>query len=413
MKITEFIAHSWNVFSNRDPTISRGGWSTYQPGRMSMRTSSIDKSIITAIINRMAVDAASIDIKHVVLDENGRYQKDYDSGLNRCFNLEANIDQTNRAFLLDIYESLFEEGAVGIVPIDTSINPNETESYSIDTMRVSKIIEWYPSDVKIRAYNDRTGTMEERIVPKSLVAIVENPFFSVMNGANSALQRLRAKLSLLDAIDDQSGSGKMDLIIQLPYAARTELQQNRVEERRRSIEEQLTNSKYGIAYIDSTEHITQLNRSVDNNLMNQITYLVDLVFSELGLTPEIMNGTADVKTMENYFNRTIEPTVGAVVAELRRKFLSKTARGRRQDIVMFRDPFRLIPVTEVAEMADKMTRNEIMSSNEFRTVIGLKPVDNPKADELRNKNLSESTDGPEAPRVMTDGKDYNQNGNEG
>ena len=327
-------------------------------------------------------------IQHVRLDENDRFKEVIESGLNNCLNLEANIDQTGRAFVQDIVMSMLDEGCVAIVPVDTTFNPKETGSFDISTMRTGKILEWYPQHVKVRVYNDRKGEKEDILVPKSTVAIVENPFYSVMNEPNSTMQRLIRKLNLLDAIDEQSGSGKLNLIIQLPYVIKTAARRQQAEERRKDIEEQLSGSKYGVAYTDGTEHVVQLNRPVDNNLMSQIEYLTSMLYSQLGLTQGIMDGSADEKTMQNYYTRTIEPILSAIVDEMKRKFLTKTARSQKQSILFFRDPFKLVPVGEIAEIADKMTRNEIMTSNEIRQKIGMTPSKDPNADKLRNSNLS-------------------------
>ena len=332
---------------------------------------------------------AAIDIKHVRLDDNDRFIEVIDSGLNKCFNLEANLDQTGRAFIQDIAISMMDEGTVALIPVDTSIDPKNTNSFEIETMRTGKILEWYPEHVKVQVYNDRTGIKEDITVPKSTTAIIENPLYAVMNSPNSTLQRLIRKLNLLDTIDEQSGSGKLDLIMQLPYAVKTETRRAQAEMRRKDIEDQLAGHKFGIAWIDATEHITQLNRSVDNNLMSQVEYLTSMLYSQLGITQSILDGTADEKTMLNYYNRTIEPIVSAITDEIKRKFLSKTARTQKQSIKFFRDPFKLVPVNDIAEIADKFTRNEIMTSNEVRQIIGMKPSEDPKADELRNKNLSE------------------------
>jgi len=334
------------------------------------------------------MDVASINIRHVQLDENGRFLKTINSGLNNCFELEANIDQSGRAFIQDVVISMFDEGCVAIVPVDTDLNPTDTSSYEIRTLRTGKIIEWYPDTVKVRLYNDRTGHQQDVYVPKSQVAIIENPLYAVINEPNSTMQRLIRKLNLLDAIDEQSGSGKLDLIIQLPYTARTELRKQQANERRAMIEQQLTSSKYGIAYIDSTEHITQLNRAVENNLMTQIEYLTSMVYAQLGMTQSVLDGTADEKTMLNYNNRTLEPILSTIVVECKRKFLSKNARTRSQSIEYFRDPFKLVPVSDLAEIADKFTRNEIISSNEMRQIIGMTKSNDPDADRLRNKNLN-------------------------
>jgi hypothetical protein len=397
LNIGSRLKRAWNAFTNRDPT---GGYKSVGPGyslspsrpRLSRGN---EKSIVNAVLTRIAMDAAAIDIKHCRLDKNGRYLEDIDSPLNDCFNLSANIDQTGRAFKLDAYLSLLDEGCIALVPIDTTDNPDDTNSYDINSMRVCKILDWYPRHVRVLAYNDRTGEKEELVMPKSQVAIIENPAYSVMNEPNSTMQRLKKKLSLLDATDEQSASGKLDLIIQLPYAVKGELRRQQAEERRKDIEDQLMNGKYGIAWTDGTEKITQLNRSVENNLMKQIEYLTNLFYSQLGVTQSVMDGTADEKTMLNYNNRTIEPLVAAVVDEVKRKFLTKTARTKGQSISYFTDPFKLVPVDNIAEIADKFTRNEIMTSNEIRQIIGMKPSDDPKADQLINSNISQPNQGEE------------------
>lgn len=397
LNIGSRLKRAWNAFTNRDPT---GGYKSVGPGyslspsrpRLSRGN---EKSIVNAVLTRIAMDAAAIDIKHCRLDKNGRYLEDVDSPLNDCFNLSANIDQTGRAFKLDIYLSLLDEGCIALVPIDTTDNPDDTNSYDINSMRACRILDWYPRHVRVLAYNDRTGEKEELVMPKSQVAIIENPAYSVMNEPNSTMQRLKKKLSLLDATDEQSASGKLDLIIQLPYAVKGELRRQQAEERRKDIEDQLMNGKYGIAWTDGTEKITQLNRSVENNLMKQIEYLTNLFYSQLGVTQSVMDGTADEKTMLNYNNRTIEPLVAAVVDEVKRKFLTKTARTKGQSISYFTDPFKLVPVDNIAEIADKFTRNEIMTSNEIRQIIGMKPSDDPKADQLINSNISQPNQGEE------------------
>ncbi len=382
--------HAWNAFTNRDPTYPRTLGESYyhRPDRIQF-TRGNERSIATAVYNRIAMDVAAVGIRHVKLDENGRYSSDIDSGLNKCLNLEANIDQTGRAFIQDVVMSMLDEGCVAIVPVDTSIDPTVSGSYSIDSMRTGKIVQWYPQHVKVRLYNDRTGKKQEVTLPKSTVAIIENPLYAVINEPNSTMQRLIRKLSLLDVTDEQTASGKLDLIIQLPYVIKTQSKRDEAERRRKEIERQLAGSKYGIAYADGTERITQLNRSVENNLMKQIEYLTEMLYSQLGITQTVMDGTADEKTMLNYNNRSIEPIVSAIVDELKRKFLTKTARSQGQSIMMFRDPFKLVPVDNIAEIADKFTRNEIMTSNEFRQVIGMKPSDDPKADQLVNANISQ------------------------
>lgn len=399
------VKRAWNAFLNRDPPSDRnysyyGGYS-YRPF-YDRKGRAIDKTIITAILSRIAVDASSITIQHVKLDENGRYDETINSDLNACFNLSANIDQTGRAFIQDIVLSMLEEGVVAVVPVDTDLNPMTTDSYKIYSMRVGTIMEWFPNHVRVRLYNDRTGEKEEITLPKRMVAIVTNPFYAVMNEPNGTMQRLIRKLNLLDAVDEQSSSGKLDLIIQLPYVIKNDLRRQQAEERRKQIEDQLTGSKYGIAYTDGTERITQLNRSLDNNLLAQVEYLTNMAYSQLTITQEIMNGTADETAMTNYYSRTIEPIVSAIVDEFKRKFLTKTARSQNQSIVFFRDPFKLVPIGTVADMADKFTRNEIMSSNEFRQVIGLKPSKDPAADELRNKNLNQT---PGQEEAMAAGKE--------
>lgn len=382
------LKHAWNAFMNRDPTSyyrDSGISYSYRPDRVRFSGGN-EKSIVTSVYNRIAMDAAAIDIKHVRLDSDERYVETINSGLNNCLTTEANIDQTGRAFLQDCFMSMLDEGCVAIVPIDTSLNPKVTSSYDILSMRTGKILEWYPSSVKVRVYNEKTGKREEIVLPKSTVAIIENPLYAVINERNSTMQRLIRKLNLLDAIDEQSGAGKLDLIIQLPYVIKSEARRQQAENRRREIENQLAGSKYGIAYADGTERITQLNRSVENNLMKQIEYLTSMLYSQLGITQTVLDGTADEKTMLNYYNRTIEPMVSAIVDEMKRKFLTKTARSQLQSIAYFRDPFGLVPVSNIAEIADKFTRNEIMTSNEIRQKIGMKPSDDPRADQLVNSN---------------------------
>ena len=392
MSIGERLQHAWNAFLSRDPTpdYREYGMSySYRPDRPRL-TRGNERSIITSVINRIAMDAASIEIRHVQLDENDRYIGTIKSGLDDCLTTEANIDQTGRAFRQDVFVSMMDEGCVAIVPVDTDRDPDITGSFKIETIRTGKILEWRPTTVKVRVYNDRTGQPQDIVVPKKTVGIVENPLYAVMNEPSSTLQRLVRKLNLLDAIDEQSGSGKLDLIIQLPYVIKTEARRQQADKRRSDIESQLSGSKYGIAYTDGTERITQLNRPVENNLMKQVEFLTSTLYSQLGITQSIMDGTADEKTMINYDNRTVEPFVSAVVDEIKRKFLTKTARTQRQSVMFFRDPFKLVPVTELATIADTFTRNEIMSSNEVRHIIGLKPSSDPSADQLRNKNLSQS-----------------------
>ena len=388
------LKHAWNAFTSRDPTYehSYGAQVSYYRPDRTRRTITNEKSIITAVLNRIALDAASVEIRHSRLDENGRFSEEINSGLNNCLSLSANIDQTGRAFLQDAYMSLLDEGCVALVPVDTSIDPRYSSSYDIETMRTGKIVQWYPQHVKVQLYNDRKGEREEIMLPKSIVAIVENPFYEVMNKPNSTMQRLARKLNLLDVVDEQSSSGKLDLIIQLPYVIKSEARRKQAEDRRKDIEQQLSGSKYGIAYTDGTERITQLNRPIENNLQKQVEYLTNLLFSQLGMTQSILDGTADDKTMLNYNNRIIEVIVAAMVDEMKRKFLTKTARSQGQSISMFRDPFRLAPVSDIAEIADKFTRNEIATSNEIRQIIGWKPSKDPSADELRNKNLNQTAE---------------------
>ena len=388
------IKTSWNAFRNRDPTMfyNEPGMSyTYRPDRV--RFSRVnERSIVTSVYNKIAMDVAAVDIRHCRIDENGRYIEDVESDLNECLTLEANIDQTHRAFRQDIVMSMFDEGAVAIVPIEAKGDPVLSASFDIRSMRVGKIVEWFPRSVKVEAYNDITGRKEKIIMPKRSVAIVENPLYSVINEPNSTMKRLIRKLNLLDAIDEQSGSGKLDLIIQLPYAVRGELKQQQADKRRDSIIDQLK-GPYGIAYIDGTEKVTQLNRPIENNLMKQIEYLTNMLYSQIGITPSIMDGTADEKTMLNYNNRTVEPIVAAITNAMKRSFLSKTARTQGQTIMAFRDPFKLVPINNIAEIADKFTRNEILTSNEIRQIIGFKPSDDPKADKLVNSNISQPNDG--------------------
>lgn len=403
MGFIDRLQHGWNAFMNRDPTNYRYDYGfsyASRPDRMRF-TRGNERSIVTAVYNRIALDVAAINIQHCRLDENGRFISTVDSKLNNCLNLEANIDQTGKSFIQDVVMSMLDEGCVAIVPIDTTFNPEVTGSYDILTMRTGKILEWRPNTVMVRVYNDRTGNKEELILPKSTIGIIENPLFAVINEPNSTMQRLIRKLNLLDVIDEQSGSGKLDLIIQLPYVIKTEARRQQAEKRRKDIEMQLAGSKYGIAYTDGTERITQLNRSVDNNLMKQIEYLTSMLYSQLGITQSILDGTADEKTMLNYYDRTIAPIMTAIVDEMKRKFLTKTARAQSQSISFFRDPFKLVPVNDIAEIADKFTRNEIMTSNEIRQIVGMKPSDDPKADELINSNLNhyeEDRDSVENPK---------------
>ena len=386
------LQHGWNAFVNaRDPTLeySTGPGYYYRPDRPRF-TRGNERSIVTSVYNRIALDVSAISIQHVRLDDNGRFSSVIESGLNNCLTLDANMDQTGRAFIQDVVMSMLDEGCVAIVPVDTTLDPAVTSSFDINTMRVGKIIEWRPKHVKVRIYNEKTAKKEEVILSKKEVAIVENPLYAVMNEPNSTMQRLIHKLSLLDITDEQTASGKLDLIIQLPYVIRTEAKKQQAENRRKDIEMQLAGSKYGIAYADGTEKITQLNRSVENNLMKQIEYLTNNLYGQLGITQTILDGSADDKTMLNYYNRTIEPIVSAIVDEMKRKFLTKTARSQGQSIRYFRDPFKLVPVNDIAEIADKFTRNEILTSNEIRQIIGIKPSEDPKADELRNSNIAEA-----------------------
>lgn len=384
------LKHAWNAFTGNIQINYRdlGMSYPYRADRPRMSRGN-ERSIVTSVYNRIALDVAALNVQHVRLDENGRFLSVIDDGLNNCLTLEANVDQTARSFIQDVVISMFDEGSVAIVPVDTTTDLNVSGSYDIQSLRVGQILNWYPQYIRTRVYNEQTGRKEDIVVPKSAVAIIENPLYAVINEPNSTMQRLIRKLNLLDVIDEQSGSGKLDLIIQLPYVIKTEARRQQAENRRKDIESQLSGSKYGIAYTDGTEHITQLNRSVNNNLMSQIEYLTSMLYSQLGITQSILDGTADEKTMLNYNNRTIEPIISAIVDEMKRKFLTKTARSQRQSISFFRDPFKLVPVNEIAEIADKFTRNEIMTSNEIRQVVGMKPSDDPRADELRNKNLSE------------------------
>lgn len=391
MSFIERIQNGWNAFMSRAPTndYNTGIGSYYRPDRVRFSRGN-ERSIVTSVYNRIALDVSAIDIKHCQLDEDGRYMHDVNSGLNECLNLSANTDQTGKAFIQDIVMSMLDEGCVAIVPVVTTCDPRKTGSYDILAMRTGKIVEWKPKHVKVQVYNDQTGYKEELLLPKSMVGIVENPLYAVINEPNSTMQRLIRKLRLLDVTDEETASGKLDLIIQLPYVIKTEARREQAEKRRKNIEMQLAGSKYGIAYTDGTERITQLNRSLENNLMKQIEYLTDMVFSQLGISKTILDGTADEQTMLNYYTNTIEPIVTAIVNEMRRKFLTQTARTQGKSIVYFRDPFKLVPVNNIADIADKFTRNEIMSSNEFRQIIGRKPSDDPKADQLVNSNISQS-----------------------
>ena len=415
MEIFDRIQHAWNAFMNKDPTYNYQGVGmgySYRPDRPRL-TRGNERSIINSIFNKIALDVASIDIVHCKLDENNRYIETIDSGLNNCLTLEANIDQTGRAFIQDVVMSMLDEGSVAIVPVDTTINPKDTNSYDIVSMRTGKILAWNPEHVRVQLYNEKTGKKEELILPKKTVGIIENPLYTVINEQNSTMQRLKRKLALLDMVDEQNSSGKLDLIIQLPYVVKSDARRQQAEKRRKDIEMQLVGSKYGIAYTDGTERITQLNRPVDNNLFTQVESLTSMLYSQLGITQSVLDGTADEKTMLNYYNRSIAPFVDAIVDELKRKFLSKTARTRRQSIQAFRDPFKLVPVNELAEIADKFTRNEILSSNEIRQIIGRKPSKDPKADQLVNSNISQPNQGQPMDDEMTEYYDEggeNQNG---
>lgn len=391
MGFVDRIQRGWNAFRNRDPTPNFRdiGDSYYRRPDRPRFTRGNERSIVTSLYNRIALDASAITIQHVRLDKNGRFLSVIESDLNNCLTLNANIDQTGREFIQDAVMSMLDEGCVALVPVDTDIDPLITDSYKILSVRTGKIIEWYPLHVKVRIYNELLGRKEDVILPKSTVAIIENPLYAVINEPNSTMQRLIRKLSLLDVTDEQTASGKLDLIIQLPYVIKTEARRQQAENRRKDIEMQLSGSKYGIAYTDGTEHITQLNRSVENNLMKQIEYLTNMVYSQIGMTQSILDGTADEKTMLNYYSRIIEPIISAIVDEMKRKFLTKTARSQLQSISFFRDPFKLVPVNDIAEIADKFTRNEIMTSNEIRQIVGMKPSDDPKADQLINSNISQ------------------------
>lgn len=385
------LKHAWDVFRNKEPTYGyqeTGPGYSHRPDRPRLSRGN-ERSIVTSIYNRIALDVASINVKHCRIDENGRFLESLNSSLNNCLNLEANLDQTGRAFMQDVVMSMLDEGCVAIVPVDTSQNPALTNAYDIFSMRTGKILEWHPRHVKVRVYNDKKGHSEDKLVLKKTVAIIENPLFAVINEPNSTMQRLVRKLNLLDAVDEQSGSGKLDMIIQLPYVIKSEARKEQAEKRRRDLEEQISGSKLGIGYVDGTERIVQLNRSIDNNLMKQIEYLTDMLYGQLGITQSILNGSANEQELLNYQSRTIEPIISAIVDEMKRKFLSKTARSQLQTIAFFRDPFKLVPVNNIAEIADKFTRNEIMTSNEIRQIVGMKPSDDPKADQLINSNLNQ------------------------
>lgn len=384
------LQHAWNAFMNKDPTKYDYGASSSMRMDRPRFSRGAEKSIVTSVLNRMAVDVAQTKIVHARIDLNDKYLETIFSDLNNCLQYDANIDQTGRAFMQDVAMSIFDEGVVAIVPVDTTLNPHVTMSFDIQSMRTAKIIEWFPRHVRVRIYNDRTGRYEDKVVEKATTAIIENPFYAVMNEPNSTLRRLIRKLALLDIVDEQSSAGKLDLIIQLPFSIRSEARKQQAEARRKDIESQLANTKYGIAYTDATEKVTQINRPIENQLLKQVEFLTETLYSQLGITNEIMNGTADEKVMLNYYSRTIEPIVAAITDEMRRKFLSKTARTQGQSIVSFRDPFKLVPIDSIANVADTFTRNEIMTSNELRQIVGMKPADDPKADELKNSNLSES-----------------------
>lgn len=413
------VRHAWNVFLNRDPTTNDFkmdyGYAQYaKPDRMHFSRGN-EKSIVTSVYNRIAMDVAAISIQQVRLDENDRFVEMMQTPLNECLTLSANLDQTSRAFFQDVVMSMFDEGCIAIVPIETDGDPDLSDSYNIYSLRVGKIVEWYPKHVKVKLYNELIGKKKELILEKRTVCIIENPLYAIINEPNSTMQRLIRKLNLLDVVDEQTSSGKLDIIIQLPYVIKTDARRQQAENRRKDIEMQLAGSKYGIAYTDGTERITQLNRPAENNLMHQVEYLTSMLYSQLGITTAIMDGTAEEQVMLNYFDRTIEPILSAIVDEMKRKFLTKTARTQKQSIKFFKDPFKLAPVSQIAEMADKFTRNEIMTSNEFRQVIGLKPSDDPSADELRNKNLSESKESIAAKEGLFEKKEVteeNQNGNE-
>lgn len=399
MGIFDRLQHAWNAFVGKGPPsndfmipqyVNLGNLSSYRPDRV-YSTRGQERSLISTVYNRIALDVSAVDIRHVRLDENNRFLEEIKSDLNERFTVEANKDQTARAFIQDIVMSMFDEGCVAVVPIDTNVSPNETSSFDIYSMRVGKIVGWYPDDVTVEVYNDRTGLKEQITVKKKFTAIIENPFYAIMNEPNSILQRLIQKFNILDVVDAQAGSSKLNMIIQLPYIIKTEARKKQAEQRRVDIEDQLAKSQYGIAYTDGTEKIVQLNRPTENNLMSQIQYLTSMLFSQLGLTESILNGTADEKTMLNYINRTVVPILCAITEEFTRKFLTKTARTQRQTIMYFNDPFKLVQISNIAEIADKFTRNEILTSNEVRQIIGIKPSQDPNADELRNKNINQQS----------------------
>lgn len=404
MAFTDRLKHAWNAFvSNKDPTVISGGSYGRRPDRPRFSRGN-ERTIVTSVYNRIALDVASVNIEHVRLDEQDRFLEMIDSGLNNCLTLEANIDQTSRAFIQDVVMSMMDEGCVAIVPTETSASPINSNAYDVLEMRTAKILEWFPQHVKVRCYNDQTGRHQELILPKKTVGIVENPLYAVINEPNSTMQRLIRKLALLDMVDESNSSGKLDLIIQLPYVVKTPTRKAQAEERRKQIEDQLAGSKYGIAYTDGTEKITQLNRAVENQLLAQVEYYTNMLYSQLGITIGILDGTANESTMLNYNNRTIEPILSAITMEMKRKFLSKTARSQKQSIMFFRDPFKLVPLNNMAEIADKFTRNEIMTSNEIRQVIGMRPADDPKADELRNSNINHPDEQEEVPEYSDEEK---------
>lgn len=397
-KFTDRLKHAWNAFANKDPTINYGPAYYDRPDRMHF-TRGTDRSIVTAVYTRLAVDSAAVEFKHVRVDENGSYLEEIKSGLNNCLTVEANKDQTGRALIQDIVQSMLDEGCVAVVPVQTDVNISRG-TFDITELRTGKIMEWHPDYVKVRLYNEKDGNKQELFLPKKSICIIENPFYAIMNEPNSTMQRLIRKLSLLDNVDEMANTGKLNMIIQLPYVVRTEAKRAEAKKRRKEIEDQLTESKHGIAYADGTEKIVQLNRPLESKLLEQVEYLTSTLYSQLGLTQEIMDGTADEKAMNNYYERTIKPILNAITDEMKRKFLTKTARSQRQDIMFFRNSFDLVPTTQLADLADKLTRNEIMTSNEMRQIVGLKPADDPGANELRNKNISQS---PDMQRVDVDG----------
>ena len=397
------IQHAWTMFKP-EPTGNYNGYSSGSNATRARFSRGNERTVVTSVYSRLAMDVATIDLKHVRLDEEGRYIEDMNSGLNNCLTVEANLDQSARVFIQDIVISMLDEGCIAVVPIETTTDITNSNTFDIHSMRTGKIVQWYPRRVTVRLYNDNTGLYEDVTVPKDKVAIIENPLYAVINEQNSTLQRLVRKLNMLDDVDAESSSGKLDLIVQLPYAIKTESKRRQAEERRLQIEEQLQGSRYGIAYIDGTEHVTQLNRSLENNLMKQVEYLTSLLYSQLGITQGILDGTASMETMTNYYSRTIEPIVAAIADEFNRKFLTKTARTQRQAIKYFRDPFKLVPVTMIPDISDKLTRNEIVSSNEIRNVIGMKPSSDPAANELRNKNLNQSKE-PQPEEPIQDNKE--------